>query len=243
VLSVVVGLVGATVTGVGMMATGGLAGSLANRTASTADVQVDKDSPLGKLQEFGKKLEESNKKMEAASKAGNQSGQVAAAVETLGTIFGGGKRVEPIGIEELKPFVPATFVGLPRTRSSAEKNGIAGLMVSKAEATYGDGEKTVTLQISDTGGVSGLVSLAGWVGVQEEKEDENGFERTRKVAGRLVHEKQSKNGGTNEYGIVLGDRFMVAISSRQVDLNTLKSAVSTLDLGKLESMKNTGVQQ
>jgi len=243
VLSVVVGLVGATVTGVGMMATGGLAGSLANRTASTADVQVDKDSPLGKLQEFGKKLEESNKKMEAASKAGNQSGQVAAAVETLGTIFGGGKRVEPIGIEELKPFVPATFVGLPRTRSSAEKNGIAGLMVSKAEATYGDGEKTVTLQISDTGGVSGLVSLAGWVGVQEEKEDENGFERTRKVAGRLVHEKQSKNGGTNEYGIVLGDRFMVAISSRQVDLNTLKSAVSTLDLGKLESMKNAGVQQ
>jgi len=71
VLSVVVGLVGATVTGVGMMATGSLAGSLANRTASTADVQVDKDSPLGKLQEFGKKLEESNKKMEAASKAGN----------------------------------------------------------------------------------------------------------------------------------------------------------------------------
>jgi len=100
VLSVVVGLVGATVTGVGMMATGGLAGSLGNRTASTStgEVQVDKDSPLGKLQEFGKKLEESNKKMEAASKAGNQSGQVAAAVETLGTIFGGGKRVEPIRI-------------------------------------------------------------------------------------------------------------------------------------------------
>ena len=40
-------------------------------------------------------------------------------------------------------------------------------MVSKAEANYSDGgEKHVTLEISDTGGVSGLVGLAGWVGVQ-----------------------------------------------------------------------------
>ena len=111
--------------------------------------------------------------------------------------------------------------------SNAEKNGIAGLMVSKAEATYGDdGQKRVTLEVSDTGGVSGLMGLATWVGVQGEKDDDSGTERTQKVNGRLVHERTSKCGGDNEFGIVLGERFMVSAKGT-VDLNTLKAAVQT----------------
>ena len=78
---------------------------------------------------------------------------------------------------------------------------------------------------------------------REEKEDDNGSERTRKVGGRLVHEKLSKTGGTNEFGLVLGDRFMVSARSSGLDLEQLKSTVSSLDLGKLESMKDVGVQR
>jgi hypothetical protein len=189
-------------------------------------------------------MEESNKKMEAAQKSGDQGAQAAAAIESLGTLFGGGKRVDPIAIDQLKPFVPDTFAGLPKTRSNAEKNGIAGLMVSKAEATYSDGaEKSVTLEISDTGGVSGIMSLASWAGVEQEKDDDNATERTRKVGGRLMHERMSKTGGTNEFGIVLGDRFMVSAKGNGVNLDQLRTAVSGLDLGRLESMKDAGVQR
>ena len=61
--------------------------------------------------------------------------------------------------------------------------------------------------------------------------------------GRLIHEEGSKRpGGRNEFGIVLGERFVVSASGSGVDLNELKSAVSSLDLGKLESMKEVGVQ-
>jgi len=247
VLSIAVSAVGAAVTGVGLLTSGALtSGALSGATVgrpTSREVEFDKNSPLGKLQDLSRKLEESGKKMDAAQKAGDASGQAAAAIETLGTLFGGGKRVEPIGIEELKPFVPPTFAGLPRTSSTAEKTGVAGLMVSKAEATYGEPGRRVKLSISDTGGVSGLVALAGWAAVQEEKEDEGGFERTRKVDGRLVHEKMSKRGGTNEYGIVLGDRFMVDAESSDLDLNTLKSAVASIDLARLESMKDAGVQK
>ena len=145
---------------------------------------------MGKLQELGKKLEESNKKMEAAQKSGDQNAQAAAAIEGLGTLLGGGKHVDPIAIDQLKPFVPESFAGLPKTASSAEKTGIAGLMVSKAEARYGDGAaKSVTLEISDTGGVSGLMGLASWAGVEGEKDDDSGSEKTQKVGGRLVHER------------------------------------------------------
>ena len=208
------------------------------------EVQYSKDSALGKLQELGKKMEESNKKMEAAQKRGDGNAAAAAAVEGLGTLFGGGRRVDPIGIDQLKPFVPENFAGLPKTGSSAEKNGIAGLMVSKAQASYSDGaQKHVTLELSDTGGASGLMGLAGWIGVQGEKEDDNGSEKTEKVNGRLVHEKVSKRGGTNEFAVVLGDRFVVSATGRGVELGELKAAVGGLDLGKLESMKDVGVQK
>jgi Yip1 domain len=250
VLSIVVGAVGTMVVGAGIYGSGAAAGMLgtgagmARGSSSASEVQFDKNSPLGKLQELGNKLDASTKKMEAAQKSGDQNAQAAAGMEALGTLFGGGKRVDPIAIDQLKAFVPETLAGLPRTSSNAEKTGFAGLMVSKAQATYGDGaQKSITLEVSDSGGASGLVGLAGWAGMQEEKEDQYGSERTGKVDGRLTHEKISKSGGTNEFGVVLGDRFMVSATGRGVGLPELKAAVASLDLGKLESMKDVGVKK
>ena len=250
VLSIAITAVGGLFLAAGAIGAGALSsasGALGSATGgggTSSEVQFDKNSALGKLQELGKKIEQSSQKIEAAQKSGDQSAGIAAAVEGLGTLLGGGRRVDPVGIDQLKPFVPQVFAGLPRTSSNAEKAGIAGLMVSKAEATYGDGaQKRVTLEVSDTGGVSGLVGLATWVGLQGEKEDDNGSERTQKVNGRLVHEKISKTGGSNEFAVVLGDRFVVSAAGNGVDLNALKAAVSALDLGKLESMKDAGVQK
>ncbi len=188
-------------------------------------IEFDKDSPLGKLQALGQAMEASGKKMEAAEKSGDRGAQTAAAMETLGTLMGGGKRVQPVAIDQLKPFIPETFAELAKKRSSAEKAGVAGLMISKAEASYGDGDK------------------AGWAGVQGEKEDDNGFERTQTVEGRLVHEKGSKTGAGNEFTIILGQRFIVSAKGHGVELAELKKAVAGMDLGKLEGMKDLGVQK
>ena len=238
ILSVVITTIAGTIGMIGAGRIGGVA------TGPGSDVQFDRNSAMGKLQELGSKLEESNKRMEAAQKSGDQNAQVAAAFEGLGALLGGGKRVDPVAIDQLKTFVPESFAGLPMTASSAEKTGIAGLMVSKAEARYGDGAgKSVTLDISDTGGVSGLMGLASWAGVEGEKEDASGSEKTQKVGGRLVHERTSKTGGTNEFGMVLGDRFLVTAKGNGIGVNELKAAVSGLDLAKLESMKDVGVRQ
>ena len=242
VLSVMITVIAGTIAGAGMIATGGLSGVTAR--PSGAEVTFDKNSAMGKLQELGNKLEQSSKKMEAAQKSGDQKEQVAAAFESLGTLLGGGNRVDPVGIDQLKTFVPDSFAGLPKTASNAEKTGIAGLMVSKAEATYGDGAgRSVTLEISDTGGVSGLVGLASWAGLEGEKEDDSGSEKTRKVGGRLVHERTSKGGGSNEFGLVLGDRFLVSANGSGIGVDELKAAIGGLDLARLESMKGVGVQK
>jgi Yip1 domain len=252
VLQVVIAVVSGTIIGAGMIGSGALGsigssgpfGGVSRSGGRSSEVEFDKNSALGKLQDLGKKLEESNRKQEAAQARGDSAGAAAAAVEGLGTLLGGGRRVEPISIGDLKPFVPDSFAGLPKTSSNAEKTGLAGFTVSKAEARYGDGaQKSVTLEISDTGGVSGLLGLAGWIGIQGEKEDDYGSERTEKVGGRLVHEKISKRGGSNEFGLVLGDRFIVSATGSGVSADQLKAAVAGLDLARLESMKDVGVQK
>ena len=226
------GMSGAGMSGMGM-------GSRPSR-----DVVIDKNSALGKLEEFGKKMEEAGKKMESAQKSGDTEGAAKAAGDVLGTIMGGGKRIEPLQIEELKPFVPESFGGLARKSNKTERSGFAGITIAKAEASYGDDSgKYIGLEITDTGGIGGLMMFAGWANVQGEKEDESSKEVTRKTDGRLVHEKISKTGGTNEFDIVLGDRFLVGARGRGVSLEQLKSAVAGLDLAKLESMKDVGVQK
>ena len=243
VLSLVVTAVGGMFTGLRMMSFGGMSGA-SQPDRAKPDVQFDKNSPMGKLQELGNKMEEAGKKMEAAEKSGDREAQMKAAVEGLGALFGGGRRVDPVSIDQLKPFVPATFAGLAKRSSNAERSGIAGITVSKAEATYGDGaQKSVTLQVVDSGGISGLVGLASWANVLGEREDDSTMERTKKVDGRLVHEKVSKGDGGNEFALVLADRFVVTAHGSGVGLDQLKAAVAALDLSKLEGMKDVGLQK
>jgi hypothetical protein len=200
------------------------------------EAQFDPESPMGKLQKFSKNMEEVGKKMDTAEKQGTPEQQMQTAMQGLGALLGGGKVVEPIGIEQLKPFIPDTFAGLPKKSSRAEKTGALGLMVSKAEASYADDANAkVTLEISDMGGASGLLGLASWVNVEDEKEDEYGFEKTHKVDGRMVHEKSTQS-GNNEFSIVIAERFMVKTTGQGVDINTLKNAVMALDLDKLDAI-------
>ncbi len=240
VLAIVIGVLTTCISGAGMLASGALGGI--NSRSSGSNIVVDKDSPLGKLQDFGKSMEAAGKKMETAEKSGDQAAQMAAATGALGALLGGGKNVEAIGVDQLKTFIPDTLAGLAKKSSKAEKNGMAGLMVSKAEATYGDDSgKSIELELSDTGGASGLMGLAASMNVQGEKEDEYGSEKTSKVNGRMITEKVSKNGGSNEYSVVVGGRFVVSAKGRGLSVGDVRNAVTTMDLAKLEGMKDAGV--
>ncbi len=233
VASIIISVIGGLISAPAMMAASGLgAGPLSSAA------RVDPASPIGKLDTFAKKMEEAGKKMEAAEKAGDPGKQMEAALGALGTAMSGGKNVEPLQLDQIRPFVPETFAGLPRTNTRSERAGAAGFMVAKAEGIYGDaGGKKVDLEVVDTGGMAGLMGFAGWVGITGERETDDRMERTRREGNRVVHEEVSKRGGRNKYALVLGDRFIVTASGTGVDINALKSGVASLDLGKLEAMK------
>jgi len=234
VVGVIISVVGGLIAAPGMMAAGALGGG-----AVAPHSRVDPASPAGKLDDFARKMEEAGKKMEAAQKSGDPNKQMEASIAALGTAFSGGKGVDPVQIDALKPMLPATVAGLPKTDESAERSGVAGLMATKVSGTYADtgGGKNVHLEITDTGGAAGLMTMAGWMNVQTEKESGGRSERTRKEGNRLIHEETDKNTNQNKYTVVVAERFVVEAEGNNVDLGTLKSAVASLDLAKLEAMK------
>jgi hypothetical protein len=226
IANMIIGAIMAIGVGGGMYMQGGLRGDAGRRQHQS----------MAKLEEFGKKMEAAGKKMEDAQKSGDPNKQMEAAMGAMGTVLSGGKGVEPVQIDALKPFVPEKFAGLPRADMRTERSGVAGLMVAKAEGDYREGDKHVRLEVTDTGGAAGLMGMAAWMGIQGEREDSSRREVTRKEGDRLIHEQVSKTGGSNEFTVVLASRYIVSTKGN-ADINALKSAVASLDLGKLESLK------
>ena len=235
VVSIIVSAVIGAVTAIGGMGAAGMGMRMGARTG--LPMAPDPQSPLGKLDQFGKRMEEANRRMDAAQKSGDPGKQMEAALGALGTALSGGKGVDPVQLDALKPFVPERFAGLPRTDLRTDRSGVKGLMVAKAEGIYGDGAKRVELEVTDTGGAAGLVGLASWMGVQGEHEDSRRREVTRRENGRLVHEDADKQGSDNSYAVVMGERFVVSARGHGVDLDTLRSSVNGLDLPRLEALK------
>jgi hypothetical protein len=236
VLSVVVGMVVGAVSGVGsMMRPGSTFGS------DSGDVQFDKDSPLGKLEQWSKSVEQASKQMETAQKSGDQQAQEDAMKAMMGAALGSGA-VESLAPDRLKAFLPESIAGLTRGDLSAERNAAMGMQISEARATYANEQgRSLTLQITDTGTAKGLLGLAGLAGVEGEKQTSSGFEKTYRQDGRLVHEEW--HGSSGEYATVLGDRFTVMVSGEAGSIDELKSALTQVDLSGLEALKDEGVKQ
>jgi len=236
VLGFVIGMITAAITGTGAW----MSGAFNNSTSQESDVQFDKDSSLGKLEQWSKNVEKAGKQMEAAEKAGDQNAQADAFKNMMGAALGGGA-VESLAPDRLKPFLPETLMGLPRGNLSAERSSAMGVQTSEASAAYTreDGH-SITLQITDTGSAKGLLGLASWAGVEGERQTDNGYEKTYREDGRLIHEE--RNGSHGEYTVVLGDRFTVHVNGDDASIDDLKAALSDVDLSALEALKNEGVK-
>ncbi|MEO7917015.1 MAG: Yip1 family protein [Dokdonella sp.] len=230
---------------------GGIAGTGAMMSAAGTDrfgssdntVIIEKDSALGKLADYGKKMEAAGQRMEAASKSGDSSAQSAAATAMLGAAMGGGDQVEALAPGDLKAFVPESLGGIKRTEYSAEQNGAMGMQMSVANASYRDDDKSLRLSITDIGGAKGLLGLANAVGVNSQRETDNGFEKTYKEDGRLIHEEWNGERKHGEYSIVIGDRFTVALAGDGYEFDDIKGAVESLDLKGLENLRHQGIKR
>ncbi len=244
VLGIVIGAIGGAIGGAASV--GAISqGSGIEIDTGQGKVTIDKGS-LGKLEDMAKQMESAGQKMEEAQKSGDTAAQQAALGDALGSMFGGGKdgkKVEALRPEQLKPFVPEQLGGLPRTSYNVERNTVlGGLQVATGKASYRDsaGEKTLDLEVTDMGGMSGLAMFAGWAMVETESESDQGYERVRQQDGMRVHEKWDTSSRSGTYDLIVADRFLVKLQGRGVEMDDLKKAAGQLDLGDLAKLKDEG---
>jgi hypothetical protein len=197
-----------------------------------------------KLTQWAKNMEEAGQRAGQAGKSDNPAAAMQAAGGVLAAALGGGKgAVEALAPDRIKAFLPESVAGLARTEVSAERNGAVGVQVSEAEARYSDnGGQSIRLKVTDLGGAAGLAALAGWADIEADRETQTGYDKTYKSGGRMIHEQWDNGSKSGEYTMIVGDRFSVEASGSAASVDVLKSAVSSIDLGGLEALRNEGVK-
>src|SRR3546814_10414927 len=107
----------------------------------------------------------------------------------MGAMTGTGGSVEALAPDQIKALLPDSLGDLKRTNLSAQRNAAMGMQVSEASADYSaDNGQHITLEVSDTGGAKGLMSLAASMAPEEEKQTEHGYEQTYSSDGNLLHD-------------------------------------------------------
>ncbi len=246
IIGVVIGFILQYVVGMATGISAAYRGTIPH-SAALGDTQFEPatDSAIGALAAMGARAEEANRKMEAAKKSGDPNAQAQAAGAMIGAMMGGGDHVEALAPDTLKPFLPETLSGLPRTSFETTRNAPVGIQVSNAKATYrnAQGGPQLDLDITDTGGAKGFMALAGFAGMEEDKQSDQGYEKTFHENGHLVHEEWNKN-GSGEYTVIVADRFLVVIhGSGLSDISALQSALAGVNLAGLEALKTQGVKR
>jgi hypothetical protein len=213
--------------------------------------QVAREQGMKQLENAAKEMEAAGKKLESVTAKGGQDvgAAVGDAMKALGALAGaaggvvGAGSFDPIDFRALKALLPQELAGFEKTESSGERNNAFGISVSEARQSFRttDGSKTVRFEITDPGSLAGPFALANmWINVDIDKETSNGYEKTSTVGGRKFHEKWDKSSRHAEVSAVVGNRFMVQIDARGVEMTEVKALLGKMDMAKLEAMKGEG---
>jgi len=165
----------------------------------------------------------------------------------LNEAFGGEGSVETVDFRTLRDLLPEGLDDMERVDASGERAGVAGFSFSQAEGEYrsDDGERRISLQVVDGGGVAQMTMLgATWMRMDFDRESTDGYERTTEFEGYPAFEKmRTGDRPRSELSFVVADRFLVTANGQNVEMDELKDAVRDIDLGELEDMRDEGVEK
>jgi hypothetical protein len=149
----------------------------------------------------------------------------------------GGNKIKPVDFHALKAMLPDSLPGLKRDEASGESTQAMGFAAASASGRYSDGNgKSVTVEITDLGSLSGLAGLAAKFDPNLEKETDTGYERTTHVNGQLIHEQYDNRSKDGQVDVIAGNRFSVSAKGNGVSMDVLTDTLKQLDLQKLASL-------
>lgn len=142
-------------------------------------------------------------------------------------------KTPPIDAARMQELLPPAIGGYERT---ATESLAVGAMGSTAQGTYTSGTDSFTLKVADMSALGALAGLGAAMGVEQTKEDANGFERTTTVNGQMQTEKWNRQSRNGKFGVVVGNRFLIEAEGTADSLDDLKAAVGAIDQGKLADL-------
>jgi hypothetical protein len=162
-------------------------------------------------------------------------------LSALGGALNGGRRVEPVDYSVLKGLLPDSLPDMPRTSAEGSAQQGLGMKTSKSNGVYtGANGARVEIEIDDASAVSGLMNIADAMPQTTSASSDTSYERDVTIAGYRAHEKYDSSSQHGELNFIIAKRFTVDVTGDHVDMRTLESDASRLDLGKLAAMKDAG---
>jgi hypothetical protein len=168
-------------------------------------------------------------------------------IAALGGALGGSVRHDPVDFNTLKGMLPASLPNMQRTNAQGSAQQALGVKSSSAAADYqgtaaGSSNPSMHIKISDMSGVSGLLDAASGLVPTGETQTDTGFEKDTVLNGRAVHEKYDRRSGDGEVSAIIAKRFSVEVTGQGIDIAQLEKTLGSLDLARLESMKDAGAR-
>lgn len=213
IFALVIGLVAAPVTRLGMIP--GPGESRASGTLRAPGVEVD----LGKL----------DRSAEAAERAARE---VQAAIASAGATSPDAE-AQARASEALRALMPEALPGYARTEIANSSGGVAGIGSATTRGVYVKDGSRIVLEVVDIGRAGALLSAFN---VRSNKETATGYEKVEPVDGRMTSEAYDRQSHIGKYGVLIAGRYMVQASGRPATIAELRQAVEAVSFERLEAM-------
>jgi len=221
IVSIIVGAVAMIVAGMIAFAIGGAMFAMTPNAfgpAGGGSITVGGTTlDTSKLDDAAAKIQAASSSMEASVKGGN----------------GAVKAVDP-GI--LQNLLPSSISGWNRTSVENQGGAAAGIGGSNARAEFQAGDQSFSLSVTDTGVLGNIATLGGALATSSNKQTATGYEKSEMQGGNMVEEKWDNQSKSGSYSVLVASRFSVEASGSAPSIDTLKSAVASVNLGQLQSM-------
>ncbi len=171
---------------------------------------------LNNAAEMGKNLEQMGQKLEELQKR---------------------PAVDPVDFKALAALLPDELAGFPaKKKVEAEKVSMGQFKISQAERRYAEGKSGVTVQIIDGAYTSFPMVSMVLMAQNVSREGMDGYERGTKVDGHLAFEKWKSERQRGELTVVVIDRCVGSIRTKEVEEKTARKIFSALDIDALQTL-------
>jgi hypothetical protein len=145
-----------------------------------------------------------------------------------------GQPVTAVSPDALKALLPDSLPG-DFKRTESQTGALLGGV--HAEATYANGNKRLTLGVTDLAAAGALATLAGGFGIESDRETQTGFEKVGKINGRLTIQQWDNTSKHGKYSVLIDDRFILDAEGDANSFDDLKSAVATVGPDRVAKLR------